>query len=95
MKTILSIETARPITIHELNEFLSGISHRVPGCFVSQGPSGPGRVQAVILSPKPIALEIAEDVLNGLPHLCDAITDLSLQQSAPRSRVRPPAADPT
>lgn len=88
MKTVLTITTARPITIHELNEFLSGLSRRVPGCFVSQGPSSPGRVQAVLLSPRPITLETAEAALDDLPHLCEAITDLSLQQSAPRTRPR-------
>ncbi|WP_328291455.1 hypothetical protein OG218_01855 [Kineococcus sp. NBC_00420] len=90
MKTVLSIETARPVAIHELNDFFAGFSARVPGCFVSQGPSSRGRVSAVILSNRPIRLEIAEEVLESFPRLCDAITGLALQESVPR-RPRIPA----
>lgn len=84
VKTVLSIETARPVTIHELNDFFAGLSARVPGCFVSQGPSSRGRVSVVILSNRPVQLETAEEVLESLPRLCDAITGLDLQESIPR-----------
>lgn len=86
VKTVLAIETVRPVTIHELNGFFAALSARIPGCSVSQGPSGRGRVSVVILSNRSIQLETAEDVLESFPQLCDAITSLDLQESAPRRR---------
>ena len=89
MKTVLSIDTARPVTIQELNGFFAALSTRVPGCFVSQGPSSRGRVTAVILASRPVSLETAEEVLDSLPHLCEAIVGLEIQENRPR---RPRAA---
>ena len=85
MKTVLAIETTKPIGIHELNRFLTGIADRMPGCFVSQGPGGRGRLNVVIFSSVPVSLEVAEEVLESLPHLCDSISGLSLQQSVRRA----------
>ncbi|ABS01553.1 hypothetical protein FHR75_002108 [Kineococcus radiotolerans] len=90
MKTVLAIETTRPIGVRDLNGFIAGISERVPGCFVSQGPSTRGRVTVTILAPAAVPLEVAEQVLESLPELCDAISGIALQEAAPR-RVRPDA----
>ncbi|MGI4896679.1 MAG: hypothetical protein ACRYF3_16355, partial [Janthinobacterium lividum] len=73
MKTVLTIETTVPISTHELNGFLTGIAERLPGCFVSQGPSTRGRLTVTILSSVAVGLEIAEEVLDTLPHLSDSI----------------------
>jgi hypothetical protein len=89
MKTVLAIETTRPIGTRDLNGFVTGISERVPGCFVSQGPSTRGKVTVTILSPAAVPLEVAEEVLESLPELCDAISGISLQEAVrrpPRSR---------
>ncbi len=43
MKTVLAIETTRPIGVRDLNGFISGIAERVPGCFVSRGPAAAAR----------------------------------------------------
>ncbi|WP_432492017.1 hypothetical protein [Kineococcus auxinigenes] len=80
MKTVLEIETTKPIGTRELNGFLSGIAAAVPGCFVSQGPSTRGRLTVTVLSSTPLALEVAEQVLESLPHLCDSIASLSLHE---------------
>ena len=90
MKTVLAIETTRPIGVRDLNGFIAGISERVPGCFVSQGPSTRGRVTVTILAPAAVPLEVAEQVLESLPELCDAISGIALQEAAPR-RARPDA----
>ncbi|WP_432495575.1 hypothetical protein [Kineococcus gypseus] len=78
MKTVLAIETTKPIGIRDLNGFLAGLAGRLPGCFVSQGPSTRGRLTVTVLSSAPVALEDAEEVLESLPHLCDSIAGLSL-----------------
>ncbi|MCI2237863.1 hypothetical protein MN205_05080 [Kineococcus sp. TRM81007] len=85
MKTVVQIETTKPIGIRELNGFLTGIAQRMPGCFVSQGPSSRGRLTVVVLAPAPLELEVAEEVLESLPHLCDSIAGLSLGEPARRS----------
>ncbi|MEZ0493418.1 hypothetical protein AB2L28_14355 [Kineococcus sp. TBRC 1896] len=96
MKTVLSIETTRPIGVRDLNGFISGIAERVPGCFVSQGPSSRGKVTVTILSPQAVTLEVAEQVLEGLPDLCDAISGMSMEEATrrpnPRQQPRPAAA---
>lgn len=95
MKTVLAIETTRPIGVRELNGFISGISERVPGCFVSQGPSSRGKVTVTILSPQAVSLEVAESVLDTLPELCDAISGITLQEAVRRpQRPRTPAPVP-
>ena len=98
MKTVLAIETTRPIGTRDLNGFISGISERVPGCFVSQGPSSRGKVTVTILSPQAVPLEVAEQVLETLPELCDAISGMSMQEAArrpnPRQQARPAPAVP-
>ena len=81
MKTVLAMETTRPIGIQELNVFLRGITGRMPGSFVSQGPSTAGRLTVIVFSAVPLALEVAEEVLESLPHLCDSIAGLSLHGS--------------
>ena len=94
MKTILAIETNRPIGTRDLNGFISGISERVPGCFVSQGPSTRGKVTVTILSPQAVPLEVAEQVLETLPELCDAISGISLQEAVPRPQRQRPTTEP-
>ena len=84
MKTVLVLETTRPIGARELNGFLSGLSAQMPGCFVSQGPSTAGRLTVTVLSSTPVELEVAEQVLESLPQLCDAISSLELQQPVSR-----------
>ncbi|GAA0306502.1 hypothetical protein GCM10009528_24690 [Kineococcus aurantiacus] len=79
--------------MRDLNGFISGISERVPGCFVSQGPSSRGKVTVTILAPSAVSLETAEEVLESLPELCDAISGISLQEAVrrpnPRAQPRP------
>ena len=82
MKTVLAIETTEPVGIHELNGFLNGITRRMPGSFVSQGPSTGGQVTVIVFSSTPFELEVAEEVLESLPHLCDSIAGLSLHGSS-------------
>jgi len=95
MKTVLAIETTRPIGVRDLNGFISGIAERVPGCFVSQGPSSRGKVTITILSPQAVSLETAEAVLDTLPELCDAISGITLQEAVRRAPQRPrPAPAP-
>ncbi|GAA4984192.1 hypothetical protein [Kineococcus glutinatus] len=89
MKTVLAIETTKPIGIHDLNGFLQGIALHMPGAFVSQGPSTRGRLTVSVLAPGPLPLEVAEQVLESLPHLCDSIAGLSLQEATPRRRPVP------
>jgi hypothetical protein len=90
MKTVLAIETTRPIGVRELNGFIAGIAERVPGCFVSQGPSSRGKVTITLLSPQAVPLETAEAVLDTLPELCDAISGITMQESVRRPpRPRP------
>jgi hypothetical protein len=84
MKTVLAIETTRPIGTRDLNGFVTGISERVPGCFVSQGPSTKGKVTVTILSPQAVPLEVAEQVLESLPELCDAISAITLEEAVRR-----------
>ena len=92
MKTVLTIETTKPISTRELNGFLSGIAERMPGCFVSQGPSTQGRLTVTILSSTPVLLEVAEEVLDGLPHLSDSIAGLDLQEVVRRAPRQPAPA---
>ncbi|GAB7193206.1 hypothetical protein NUM3379_39150 [Kineococcus sp. NUM-3379] len=85
MKTVLEIETTRPIGIHELNVFLKGITGHMPGSFVSQGHSTAGRLTVIVFSAAPLLLEVAEEVLESLPHLCDSIAGLSLHEPSRRA----------
>ncbi|WP_432564948.1 hypothetical protein [Kineococcus sp. SYSU DK003] len=94
MKTVLAIETTRPIGVRDLNGFISGIAERVPGCFVSQGPSSRGKITVTILAPQAVPLEVAETVLDTLPELCDAISGISLQENVRRMPPRPRPAVP-
>ncbi|WP_432572963.1 hypothetical protein [Kineococcus sp. SYSU DK005] len=89
MKTVLAIDTIKPIGVRELNGFLTGIAAAVPGCFVSQGPSTRGRLTVTILAPTAVPLEVAEQVLDTLPHLCESITGLSLHDPARRAAPAP------
>ncbi|WP_432486809.1 hypothetical protein [Kineococcus sp. SYSU DK018] len=84
MKTVLEIETTKPIGTRELNGFLVGIAATMPGCFVSQGPSTRGRLTVTVLAPTSLALEVAEEVLESLPHLCESIASLSLRKPVSR-----------
>ena len=78
MKTVLALETTKPIGVHELNVFLNGITRHMPGSFVSQGPGTSGRLTVIVFSSVPLELEVTEQVLEALPHLCDSIAGLSL-----------------
>ena len=84
MKSVLIIETSKPIGIQDLNGFLAAIAAHMPGCFVSQGPATRGRLTVYVLAPTPLLLEVAEQALEASPHLCDSITGLSLREAARR-----------
>lgn len=91
MKTVIAMEVTRPVGVHDLNGFISGISERVPGAFVSQGPGARGKITITILAPNAVPLEVAEQVLELLPELCDTISGIALQEP-PRRRF--PAGPP-
>ncbi len=44
-----------------------------------------------ILSPQAVPLEVAEQVLESLPELCDAISGMSMQEAVRRPNPRQPA----
>ena len=85
MKSVLIIETSKPIGVRDLNCFLAAIVEHMPGAFVSQGPAVRGRLTVYVFCAVPLALEVAEEALESTPHLCDSITGLYLREPVRRA----------
>ena len=85
MKGVLIIETSKPIGVRDLNGFLAAMVAQMPGAVVSQGPAARARLTVNVLASIPLDLEVAEEALEAVPHLCDAIVGLSLREAVPRA----------